>query len=482
MDLDSFRRHGHELVDWMADYLVSVGERPVRAQVRPGEIAAGLPLRPPEAGEPFEAIMADFERVIMPGITHWQHPRFFAYFPSNASPPSVLAEMLSATLAAQCMLWQTSPAGTELETAVLDWLRQLLGLPEGLTGVIQDTASAATLCALLVGRERATDWRSNEDGLAGAPPVVVYTSEQAHSSVEKAVTIAGIGRRNLRKIPTDDAFRMRPEALEAALREDRAGGRVPACVVATLGTTGVGAVDPLGAIASICRREGVFLHVDAAWAGSALILPEQRWMIQGADQVDSLVMNPHKWLMTNFDCSAHFVRDPAALVRTLSILPAYLQSRETGEVIDYRDWGIPLGRRFRALKLWFVLRSYGAGALRAMVRDHIAWTAELGEAIRAAPDFEVTSPANLGLLSFRYRPEAVQDEAALDLLNQRLIETLNDGGELYLTQNRLNGRFVIRFSVGAHTTTRDDVLAAWRIVMATARALPRPADVPGRAR
>lgn len=473
MEHDSFRRHAHELVDWMADYLATVEERPVRAQVAPGEVAAGLADVAPEAGEPLDAIMADFERVVMPGMTHWQHPSFFAYFPANASPPSVLAEMLTATLAAQCMLWQTSPAGTELETRVLDWLRQLTGLPAGLHGVIQDTASSATLCAILTARERALDWQGNEAGLMAQPPLTVYTSEQAHSSVEKAVTIAGIGRRNLRLIPCDEGFRMRPDRLDQAVREDRAAGRIPCCVVATLGTTGTGAVDPLAQIATVARSHGLFLHVDAAWAGSALLLEEQRWMIRGIEEADSLVMNPHKWLMTNFDCSAHFVKDPAALVRTLSILPAYLQSRETGEVIDYRDWGIPLGRRFRALKLWFVLRSYGAEALRQMIRQHIVWTQELADLIRTEADFELTSGPALALLSFRYRPEGLSYEA-LDRLNQHLLERLNDSGRLYLTQNRLAGRYVIRFSIGARTTTRAHVLQAWDLIRETARALPHP--------
>jgi aromatic-L-amino-acid decarboxylase len=455
----------------MADYLVNVGQYPVRAQVRPGEIAARLPDAPPADGEPLEQIFADFERDVLPGMTHWQHPSFFAYFPANASPPSVLAEMLTATLGAQCMLWQTSPAATEMETRVLDWLRQMMGLPEGFVGVIQDTASAATLCAILVARERATSWRTNDDGLNDAPPLVFYTSEEAHSSVEKAVKIAGLGRQALRLIATGADFAMRPEQLEVAIREDRANGRRPAAVVATLGTTGVGAVDPLGPIGAICREHGLYLHVDAAWAGSALLLDEQRWMSEGVAAADSLVINPHKWLLTNFDCSAHFVRDPDALVRTFSILPDYLKSRETGAVIDYRDWGVPLGRRFRALKLWFVLRSYGVARLQAMLRDHIAWTGELAEWIRAEPDFELTSPPSLALLTFRYRPREITDEAALDRLNERLLHALNDGGRLYLTQTRVRGRYVVRFAIGQLYTTREHVERAWQVIIATAREL-----------
>jgi aromatic-L-amino-acid decarboxylase len=455
----------------MADYLANVERHPVRAQVRPGEIAGQLPAAPPRGGEPLERILADFERILLPGLTHWQHPSFFAYFPANSSPPSVLAEMLTATLGAQCMLWQTSPAATELETRTLDWLRQMIGLPEGFVGVIQDSASSATLCAILVARERATDWQANESGLAACPPLVVYASEEAHSSVEKAITIAGLGRRGLRLIATDADFAMRPDALDAAVREDRAAGCVPAGVVASLGATGVGAVDPLRPIGEVCREHGLYLHVDAAWAGSALLLEEQRWMVEGAEHVDSFVFNPHKWLLTNFDCSAHFVRDPAALVRTLSVLPPFLRSRETGEVIDYRDWGVPLGRRFRALKLWFVLRSYGVERLQAMLRDHIAWTAELAGMIRAEPDFELVTAPKLALLTFRHRPRGLDDEAALDTLNERLLNALNDDGRLYLTQTRVRGRYVIRFAIGQLYTTRAHVLRAWAVITETARGL-----------
>jgi aromatic-L-amino-acid decarboxylase len=472
MDLDEFRSQAHRLVDWMADYLASVERYPVRAQVEPGEIAGQLPAMPPEAGEPLERIFADFERILLPGMTHWQHPSFFAYFPANSSPPSVLAEMLTATLAAQCMLWQTSPAATELETRVLDWLRQMIGLPEGFAGVIQDSASSATLCAVLVARERATAWQANEQGLSGGPALRFYASEEAHSSVEKAIRIAGLGRQSLRPIATDADFAMRPDALHAAIGADLANGLQPAGVIATLGTTGVGAIDPLRPIGEICRQHGLYLHVDAAWAGSALLLEEQRRMILGIEAVDSFVFNPHKWLFTNFDCSAHFVRDPAALIRTLSVLPAYLVSREGGAVIDYRDWGVPLGRRFRALKLWFVIRSYGALRLQAMLRDHIAWTADLASWIDGEPDFELTSPPSLALLSFRYRPPGVEDPEHLDRLNERLLQALNDGGRLYLTQNRLRGRYVIRFTIGQLYTRRAHVERAWQLIIEAARGLP----------
>jgi len=473
MDHEEFRREAHRLVDWMADYLGEVERHPVRAQVKPGEIFGQLPALPPAEAEPLADIFADFERIVLPGMTHWQHPSFFAYFPGNSSPPSVLAEMLTATLGAQCMLWQTSPAATEMEIRVLDWLRQMVGLPEGFAGVIQDSASSATLCAILTARERATGWRANEAGLGACPQLTFYASQEAHSSVEKAIKIAGLGRRGLRLIATDEKFAMRPDLLHAAIRDDRAQGLMPAGVVACLGSTGVGAIDPLRPIAEICHAESLYLHVDAAWAGSALLLEEQRWMIEGVEQADSFVLNPHKWLLTNFDCSAHFVREPGQLIRTLAILPHYLASREA-DVIDYRDWGVPLGRRFRALKLWFVIRAYGVERLKAMLRAHIALAQELAAQIEADPHFELTTPANLALLTFRYRPPRL-DEAALDALNERLLHALNDSGRLYLTQTRVRGRYVIRFAIGQRTTTRQHVEAAWQLIQQTARRLLDPA-------
>jgi aromatic-L-amino-acid/L-tryptophan decarboxylase len=471
MDLDRFRREAKSLADWMADYLATIESRPVRAQTAPGAIAAQLPESPPLQPEDLTAILADFERIVMPGITHWQHPRFFAYFPANSSLPSVLAEMLTAAIAAQCMLWQTSPAATEMETRILDWLAQMLGLGSGWHGVIQDSASSATLAAVLTARERATGWQANEGGLGGLPPLAVYTSEEAHSSVEKAVRIAGLGRRALRLIATDESFAMRPEALQAQIARDIAAGIKPACVVATLGTTGTGGIDGLASIGAIARAHDSYLHVDAAWAGSALILPEWRWMIDGIAHADSFVTNPHKWLGVNFDCSAHFVRRPDELIRTLTVNPAYLTSQETGHVIDYRDWGIPLGRRFRALKLWFVIRSFGVDGLQAMLRRHIDLTGELAGWIQAEPDFTLASPPSLALLSFRYRPAGVGDEAALDALNAELLSRINDDGRIYLTQNRVRGRYAIRFSIGQTTTERRHVEEGWAVVREIARLL-----------
>ncbi|HFD16271.1 MAG TPA: aspartate aminotransferase family protein, partial [Rhodospirillales bacterium] len=471
MDIARFRERAHALVEHMATYLDEIEKRPVRSRCRPGEVAAALPTTAPEEPEPFEALLADLERIVLPGLTHWQHPRFLAYFPANSSPPSVLAEMLTATYAVNAMLWQTSPAATEMETTVLDWLRRAIGLPDGFSGVIQSTASEATLCALLAARERALDWRGNEEGLAGGPPLAVYASAEAHSSVEKGVTIAGFGRRFFRRITVGEDFALRPEALEAAIRTDLDAGVRPCCVVATLGTTGVGASDPLEPVGEICARHGIYLHVDAAWAGSALLLPEWRHLAAGVERADSFVFNPHKWLLTNFDCSAHFLRRPEDLIRTLSILPAYLRGRETGSVIDYRDWGIPLGRRFRALKLWFVLRSYGLEGLRAMLRRHIALARELAGWIREAPDFELVTGPNLALLTFRYHPEGAGGNAALDALNERLLNAVNDDGRTYLTPGRVHDRYVLRVSIGQARTERRHVEEAWRAITEIARGL-----------
>jgi len=471
MEIEEFRRYGHNFVDWMADYLAGVENYPVMAQVKPGEITDKLASSAPEQGEPMERIFSDFQSQILPGITHWQHPSFFAYFPANSSPPSVLAEMLTATIAPQCMLWQTSPAATEMETRVLDWLRQMIGLPEGFEGVIQDSASSACLCALLTARERATKWRGNQEGLSGIPALCVYASEQVHSSAEKDVMVAGLGREYLRKIPVDKNFAMQPNALGEAIREDLAAGRIPCCVIATLGSTGVGAVDPLRPIGDICRRHGVYLHVDAAWAGSALVLPEWRWMIDGIEAADSFAFNPHKWLFTNFDCCAHFVSSGADLIRTLDILPTYLKTREGDQVIDYRNWSVPLGRRFRALKLWFVLRSYGVAEIRRRIAGHIRMAGEVAALIEAAEDFEILAPLSIALFNFRFHPKGVNDDSELDRLNKRLLQALNDSGDIYLTQNDVCGAFAIRFAVGQTYTESRHVISAWQTIQETARNL-----------
>lgn len=469
MTADEFRQRGRELVDWIADYWERVETEPVMSRAAPGDIRSRLPERAPEQGESFDAIMADVDEIIMPGITHWQSPNFFAYFPANISGPSVLGELLSAGLGVQGMIWATSPACTELETHVLDWLVDLMDLPEtfgssaGGGGVIQDTASSATLCALLAARERATQYRVNERGADGT--LTVYTSREAHSSVEKAVRIAGLGRAALRLVETDEQFAMQPDALMDAIRRDRDAGLTPCFVCATVGTTSSNAMDPVRAIGEICRAEGVWLHVDAAMSGSAALCPELRWIQDGLELADSYCFNPHKWLFTNFDCDCFWVADREALIRTLSILPEYLRNRatESGEVFDYRDWHIQLGRRFRALKLWFVLRHYGAEGLRHHLREHVRLARLFAGWVRVDEDFELAVEPPLNLVCFRHRGG---DEA-----NRRLMDALNASGRLYLTHTRLDGRYTLRFSVGQAATREHHVEAAWRLIRETAASL-----------
>ena len=471
MTPEEFRAAAHDMVDWMADYMAGVEAQVVCPRLVPGDILARLPAAPPEQGEPITSIFADFQTLIVPGMTHWQHPSFFAYFPANSSPPSVLAEMLTATLGAQCMSWQTSPAATELEQRVMEWIREMIGLPENFSGVIQDTASTATLCALVTARERITAARGNDGGVADEGAFCVYCSSEAHSSVEKAVKIAGMARANLRKVAVDDAFAMRADALGEAIAADIAAGRQPVAVVAALGSTGSGAIDPLGSIGTLCTRHGIWLHVDAAWAGSALILPEHRAMLAGIESIDSFVFNPHKWLFTNFDCSVYFVRDTAALLGAFAIQPEYLKTREDVAVHNYRDWGIQLGRRFRALKLWFVIRSYGVEGLKARIADHIALAENLAACIDAAADFELLAPRSLALLCLRWHPPWCDDEDELDRLNATLMERVNDTGKAYLTHTRLGGRYTIRVSIGQTNTEARHVDALWQQLQEQAAAL-----------
>ncbi|HVF03451.1 MAG TPA: pyridoxal-dependent decarboxylase [Frankiaceae bacterium] len=439
-----FRRHGHAVVDWVAGYLEHVGEYPVASRVAPGEVRAALPPEPPEQGEPFAAMLADLDRVILPGITHWQSPGFFGFFPCNGSGPAILGELVSAGLGIQGMLWATSPAATELETHVLDWLVDLLALPEAFrgNGVIQDSASSATLCALLAARQR-----------AGVPYAALtgYTSTQAHSSVEKGWQIAGLDLANLRQVPVDGTYAMRPDALAALLAEDVAAGRTPAFVSATVGTTSSNAVDPVRAVAAVTTPHRAWLHVDAAMSGTAAVCPEFRWIHDGLELADSYCFNPHKWMFTSFDCDAFYVADRAALTNALSIVPEYLRNpaSESGAVIDYRDWQIPLGRRFRALKLWFVLRHYGAEGLRHHVREHVTLAQELAAWLAADPRFEVVVDPPLNLVCFRH--------AAGDDASQTLLDALNATGEVFLTHTRLADRLVIRVSVGATQTRRAHV-------------------------
>ena len=466
MTPEEFRKNGHALIDWIADYYSRIESFPVLSQVEPGQVRAGLPAEAPVEGESFAAMMRDVERIILPGITHWQSPNFFAYFPANASEPAILGEMLSAAFGVQGMLWATSPACTELETHMLDWVARMLALPDRFLstgaggGVIQDTASSATLCALLAARERASSYATNQRGAGQG--LVAYTSSQAHSATEKAVMIAGIGRENLRIIAVDERFAMRPEALAEQIAADRARGLTPFFVCATVGTTSSEAVDPLPAIGAICRDERLWLHVDAAMCGTAAICPEFRSIHDGLELADSYCFNPHKWMLTNFDCSCFYVADREALIRSLSILPEFLRNpaTESGAVIDYRDWQIPLGRRFRALKLWFVIRHYGVEGLRSLVRRHVELAQRFAEWIRSDDRFEIAAPAPLNLICFRHR----RGESA----NQRLLDRLNRSGRLYLTHTKLNGEFTLRFCVGQARTELGHLEQAWKQIQLAA--------------
>ena len=460
MSSEEFRRCGYAVIDWLADYHRNIEKFPVLSRVAPGGIRATLPKEAPKQGEPFDQILRDVDDLILPGITHWQSPNFFAYFPSNGSGPGTLGDLLSTGLGVQGMLWSTSPACTELETQVLDWLVPMLGLPEKFLstssggGVIQDTASSASLCALLAGRERATRFSSNESGCDGR--LVAYTSTQAHSSLEKAVKIAGIGARNLRLIEVDQNFAMKAEALSRRIEEDKRAGLLPCFVSATVGTTSSNAFDPLRQIGPICRKNDVWLHVDAAMSGSAAICPEFHWIHEGVEFADSYLFNPHKWMFTNFDCDCFWVADRKALIQTLSVLPEYLrnQASESGAVIDYRDWHIQLGRRFRSLKLWFVIRHYGTDGLQYHIRQHVALARKFREWVQNDERFELAAPAPLNLVCFRDRRG--------DMANQTLMERLNSSGDLFMTHTKLNGKFTLRFCVGQTNTTERHVTQAWK--------------------
>jgi aromatic-L-amino-acid/L-tryptophan decarboxylase len=469
MDNPSFRDWSVRAAEWAADYRAALADRPVRAQTPPGAVATQLPNHAPETAEEMRAIFADFERIILPGMTHWQHPRFFAYFPANASPASVIAEILVSAMAAQCMLWQTSPAATELETVMLQWLRQAIGLPESFQGVIQDSASSATLAAILTMRERALGFAGNKDGLARHPKVRIYASDQTHSSIDKAVWIAGIGQNNLVKVPTTGpAGAMNVDALEAAIASDRAVGLLPAGIVACVGGTSAGAIDDVAAIVAVARRHGLHVHVDAAWAGAAMICPEFRPLWTGVELADSVVINPHKWLGAQFDCSAHFVRDPDALVRTLAIQPEFLKTHGREGIINYSEWSIPLGRRFRALKLWFLMRGHGMEGLRTMIRNHVLWSQALAQRLAAEPGFSLVTQPVLSLFTFRHDPDDGRD---LDAHNLALVAAINDDGRLYLTQTRVEGRIAVRFQVGSMETTKADIDLAFDVIRDLARKL-----------
>jgi aromatic-L-amino-acid/L-tryptophan decarboxylase len=468
MDNKEFRKHAHLIVDWMADYLGNIENFPVKSQVQPGEIFDAIPDCAPDGNEGMEQIFQDFKALVLPGITHWQSPNFFAYFPANSSYPSVLAEMLTATLGAQCMIWETSPAAAELEEKMMIWLKELTGLPPDWQGVIQDTASTATLAAILSARERYTQFHSNLSGPETLNGLRIYCSSETHSSIEKAVKIAGLGSTNLIKVKVDKNFRMDSAALEQAIKTDIENGFSPVCVVATIGTTGCAAIDPLSAIAEITNRYRTWLHVDAAFAGTALVLPEYRYMIEGIEFADSFVFNPHKWMFTNFDCSAYFVKDSEILLKTFEILPEYLKTATRGKVNDYRDWGVPLGRRFRALKLWFVLRNFGVDGIKKKVAEHIRLAFWLKEQIIKDNRFELMAPLSLNVVCFRIHLPELDNLEDINRINESLLKKLNATGKIYLTHTKLNGSYTLRIVIAQTYVKEKHVEAAWKLIRKTA--------------
>ena len=479
MTPEEFRRYGHQLVDWLADYHEGMPDRPVMAATKPGEIRDALPNAPPAEPEDFAAVIADLDRIVLPGLSLWQHPRFFGYFPANALPAGILGDLLSTGLGVIGLSWQSSPALTELEEVATDWARQMLGLSTAWSGVIQDTASTSTLVALICARERATDYALAGEGLQGERrKLCVYMSEQAHSSVEKGALMAGFGRENLRLVPSDRKFAMRADALAETAAADVAAGNLPCAVVATVGATATTAIDPLAEISAVARRIGAWLHVDAAMAGSAMILPECRWMWDGIESADSLVVNAHKWLGAPFDCSLYYVRDPQHLMRVMSTNPSYLRSAADGQVKNLRDWGVPLGRRFRALKLWFVIREQGVSGLQRRLRRDIANARRLAEQIAATPDWRVVAPVPLQTVCVRHEPVGPDgralDRDALDAHTIRWAEAVNRSGVAYLTPAVIDGRWAVRVSIGAPTTEAVDVAAVWDAMRKAAESV-RPA-------
>ena len=469
MTPEQFRQYGRAVIDWIADYYEKVESFPVLSQVKPGDIRNSLPEHPPEKGESVTDMLKDVEKLILPGITHWQSPNFFAYFPANASGPAILGDLLSSGLAVQGMIWATSPACTELETLVLDWLVDMLDLPRKFKsdssggGVIQDAASSASLCAVLAARERASNFQVNARG--SNRKLVAYTSTQGHSSIEKAVKIAGIGKDNLHLIEVDKNFAMQPARLEARIEEDLRAGLTPFFVCATVGTTSSHALDPLKEIGEICKRYQLWLHVDAAMAGTAALCPEFRFIHQGLEYADSYCFNPHKWMFTNFDCDCFYVADRNALIKTLSVLPEYLKNKatESGAVIDYRDWHIPMGRRFRSLKLWFVIRHYGIEGLQYLVRKHVQMAQNFKQWVEAEPRFEIVAPVPLNLVCFRHKGG--------DDLNEKLLDRLNNSGELYLSHTKLNDQYVIRMCIAQTHTEERHVRTAWKKIQEAATEL-----------
>ncbi len=470
-EAQKFRKYAHQFVDWMADYMDNVEQYPVKSQVAPREIYEQIEQRIPDEGERIEDIFEDFKKIIIPGITHWQSPNFFAYFQANTSSPSILAEMLMATLGVQGMKWDTSPASTELEERMMEWLRDAMALPADWTGVIQDTASTATLASIITAREQKSNYEVNHKGYTGFTNFRVYCSDQTHSSIEKGVKIVGIGKDNLVKVPTDDIQAMKADLLLASIEKDITDGYHPLCVVAAIGTTGTMAMDPLKRIAEICKKHNIWLHVDAAYAGSALLLPEYQHLIEGIEDADSFVFNPHKWLFTNFDCSAYFVKDKDALVNTFAILPEYLKTKTDGLVANHCDWGIPLGRRFRSLKLWFVLRHYGLKGLQEKLRFHIELTKWLENEIVKSSDFELAVPRSMNLVCFYYKPSKDITIEEQNSLNERLLNQLNGSGEIYLTHTKIDNTYILRMSIGQNNVQHAHISNAWNLIQKTAEGI-----------
>ncbi len=467
-----FRAWSHRTADWSADYRESIAERSVRPTVKPGAVARQIGEAAPETGEPMEAIFEDFEKIIPDNMTHWQHPRFFAYFQSNAAPAAQLAEQLATAFASQCMLWQTSPAATELEIKMVDWLRQAVGLPDEFKGSFQDTASSATLCAVLTMRERALNFTGNQQGLFGKKPLRIYASERTHTSVDKALWVAGLGQDNLVKIPTGPGplFPMDAGALREAIKADRVAGMTPAGIVICVGGTSIGATDNVAEICAIARQENLFTHLDAAWAGSAMICPEFRRLWEGAEQADSIVLNPHKWLGVPMECSLHLVREPELLMRTMAIRPEYLKTPGQNDIVNFSEWSVQLGRRFRALKVWFLLRAYGLENLRNRIRNHVKWAEELAERLGMENDFEIITEPILSLFSFRHKPKGVKN---LNSYNLTLVNAINDDGRIYLTQTDHDGITAIRFVAGQFEMREEDGEIAFQAITQVARSMDK---------
>ncbi|MDW3209566.1 MAG: pyridoxal-dependent decarboxylase [Reichenbachiella sp.] len=469
LDNKSFREEAHKLVDWMADFYENIESYPVKSQAKPGEVINQLPVTPPAKGESFDQVFKDFESIILPGMTQWQSPKFHAYFPANSSYPSVLGEMLTTTLGAQCMIWETSPAAAELEELMINWLKPLMNIPEKWTGCIQDTASTATLAAMISAREKKTNWSINQNGFDNQK-IRFYCSSETHSSIDKAVKILGTGMENLVKVEVDENLAIIPSALESAIKSDLENGFLPCAVVAAVGTTGTLAIDPISAIGDICQKYNIWLHIDAAYAGTALMLPEYHEMISGIEKADSFVFNPHKWMFTNFDCTVYFIQDEEALIKTFEILPEYLKTSTRGQVKDYRDWGVPLGRRFRALKLWFVIRDFGVEGIQTRLREHISYAQWFADQVNEHPNFEIVIEPKLNVVCFRMITTE-QAEKQLDQLNANLVAAINGSGEAYLTHTKVKGKYALRMVIGQTYVQRNHIEESWQLIQTKANAL-----------